>query len=115
MDKMTEELKEVIKPYLLAYAEHAQSPKDALESFLGDARHGCESGVFGEFIYCDDTEAFYVRHADAIEQLLEEYDVTLKGPGRMNDACWFAVDISVEPIATELVEEGFLDEAFKGD
>lgn len=34
--------------------------------------HGCQSGIVGSLIYCTDTVAFYKRHREEINTLLQE-------------------------------------------
>ena len=111
---MTRELKKVFKTHLLDYVDYVESPEEALAAFLSDAAHGCASGIFGEFIYYSDTEAFYKRYMTTIDDYIADCGMSFEGERRANDACWFVVDSLVEQLATELVEkDGVLDGMFE--
>lgn len=51
--------------------------KAQLKSFIDDMRHGCQSGIIGEFIYNSDCKDFYVKHIDDLEDMKEEIEAQL--------------------------------------
>ena len=56
------------------------STKDKLKSFLEDMRHGCQSGMIGDFIYHADCKAFYIKHIDDLEEMKEEMEDQMGEP-----------------------------------
>lgn len=48
--------------------------KEKLSSFLDDMRHGCQSGMIGDFIYNSDCKDFYIAHIDDLEEMKEDME-----------------------------------------
>lgn len=66
MDKLKEEVQEIID-------NHAQGYDDGAEGFISDlSQGGCQSGLVGELVYYSDTLPFYEKHREAIGELLQE-------------------------------------------
>ena len=85
-------------------------------SYIKDvAEHGCSGGNCKDLIYYTDTEAFYAKHADEIDEMLEEleeqtgepYDITgnMKRLGQSNlrnFLAWFGYEVTAQNILQEL-------------
>ena len=85
---------------------------DAL-TYLGDvAKHGCAGGTCSNLIYYIDTHAFYTKHADDIDELLEEYQdelgenplvhLNLDGSDLRNALAWWSYEYAARKILDEL-------------
>ena len=63
--------------------------------------HGCESGTVGSLVYYTDTESFYDKFEDEIDDLVEDLDYKVNDYKRYkNELAWLAY----EYIAQRLLE-----------
>ena len=78
------------------------------------AEHGCSGGNCKDLIYYTDTEAFYAKHADEIEEMLEEYEDSTGenvlaraqiGGNLRNFLAWWSYEVRAQEIESELEEE----------
>ena len=115
MKKKLEEIKaeaDTIKSIVLADANGEQS-------YIEDvANHGCGGGTCTGLIYYADTHAFYNRHAEEIDDMLNEleeqtgepYDITgnmkrLNQRDLRNFLAWLAYEVRAQEILRELEGE----------
>ena len=111
-------LQEYVKDYLLEYGEEYDDISDYISDIL---KNGCQSGIVGSLIYYKDTNEFYDKYEDEIEDLLEEYQDNCGYNNRMeaianlngaddvgnimqekNLLAWFGFETAVSNIADEL-------------
>lgn len=89
-----------------------------LKAFINDLQQcGCQSGFINELIYYSDTEAFYKKHSDSIQDLIADSldDGLLDGETLAkwfksnfeNYAAWFAFEVIADKIAMNLLDGEF--------
>lgn len=75
------------------------------------AEHGCSGGSCNSLIYYKDTHAFYERHAEEIDELLQDYQddtgVNLLAESKINGdlrnfLAWFAYEVTAQKVIDEL-------------
>jgi len=81
-----------------------EEPKAYLKDLLN---HGCVSGMVSNLIYYKDTEAFYIKFIDEIDELREEYEEMLGEPLKIgyplyNWLAWFSYEETARRIAEKL-------------
>ena len=111
-------LQEYVKAYILDNYEDDEE----ITGFISDLmRNGCVSGMIGELCYYKDTNDFYDKFEDDIEDLIEEYGDNCGYQNRMetiaslngaddvgnmiqekNLLAWFGFERAVNDIADEL-------------
>lgn len=80
LDTSDNRLKQYVKEYLIEYGEDYDDMSDFIKEIL---EHGCQSGIVGALIYYKDTNEFYDKYEDEIEDLLEEYQNSCGYSNRM--------------------------------
>ena len=119
---MKKELKDItaeagtIKAQVLEDARGTESSVDDVQSYINNvANHGCQGGSCRGLIFYADTHAFYNRHAEEIDSLLEElaeemgepYDITgnmkrMRQSDLRNFLAWLAYELRAQEIQREL-------------
>ena len=117
---MTKTLKDIqaeagtIKAQVLEDAKDTRGDTNEELSYVQDvANNGCISGTCNNLIYNYDTHAFYAKHADEIDKMLEEYEdsmgdnvlarATVNGDLRTFLA-WWSYEVRAQEIMDELEE-----------
>lgn len=100
MSKLLNEVKEILEDMI--------EDNYNMESVINDLNQGgCQSGFISELIYYTDTEAFYKRHEDEIEDLLNEMgfepNSVCNGEFSLtqytNNAAWIAFEITAQQVS----------------
>ena len=110
-NKLRKQLKEVLtnEPDTLR-AEVAKEAlqHDEIETFFSDLlQHGCQSGMIGKLIYYHDTQKFYDKYYNEIEDLRYELESSLGTPLQpkgdlKNWYAWLAFEETARAIADEI-------------
>lgn len=92
---------------------------DGVINYIKDvATHGCIGGICSNLVYYTDTHAFYNKHADEIDEILERvgeemgesYNIQenmkrLNQTDLRNFLAWFAYEVEAQEIMRELDPE----------
>lgn len=109
--KAESKLERATKRIILNHVE-----KDYFESWFSDLlSYGCVSGMIGELIYYCDTEKFYKKHKEEINEMLKDYclfgvfgdkfdseDQLCLETSNRNLLAWFAFEETTRKIANEI-------------
>ena len=116
-EEETEELKEKLQDIADGNDIKAEVAQEILDSIDEDYsiegwfedlfRGGCASGFIGSLIYYSDTNAFFDRHYDEIDELRNDYEESLGEPFKIegdlkNWLAWFAYEETARTLANEL-------------
>lgn len=106
----TKKLKALLKTASDLDKEVIQDAIDAedAKSYLEDVlQHGCQSGIVSGLIYYKDTDAFFRKHMDEIEQLRLDMEESIGEPLKIgtplyNWLAWFGYEETANKIANQI-------------
>ena len=100
-----EGLKKEVAEILVDMLDTDINNEEVLTTIEDIVNHGCQSGIVPALVYCNDTEAFFDRHADEIFELYNEakaeygeMDIELS----RNNLAWFGFETMAQNILYEL-------------
>jgi len=108
LKKIIETTSSDLTKYVANYILENYSSNDEIKCFFEDLNHGgCASGMVGDLIYYNDTEAFFIKFQDEIEELKEDLEDSMGEPlkikGRItNWLAWFGFEETARNLASQL-------------